>query len=65
MTSAIFASSVTYLIPVFAVLFGFLLNERVSPLQLTAMAVLLLGVFLVNFHETLSRMFRKKNKELF
>ena len=65
MTSAIFASSVTYLIPVFAVLFGFLLNERVSPLQLMAMAVLLLGVFLVNFHETLSRMFRKKNKELF
>ncbi|MFM7566414.1 MAG: DMT family transporter [Flavobacteriales bacterium] len=63
MTSAIFASSVTYLIPVFAVWFGFLLNESVSLMQLTAMAVLLLGVFLVNFHETLLRFFRKKNIE--
>ena len=65
LTSAIFASSVTYLIPVFAVLFGFLLHETVSLSQLAAMAVLLIGVFLVNFHEILLRVFRKKNGELF
>lgn len=65
LTSAIFASSVTYLIPVFAVLFGFILNESITYMQFISMLILLSGVFLVNFHELLLRGMRKKKHELF
>ena len=65
MTSAIFASSVTYLIPLFAVIFGFLLNETISTYQLLSMFVLLCGVFLVNFHELILGFIGKKYKQLF
>ena len=61
LTSAIFASSVTYLIPLFAMLFGFILNEHVSMLQIISMAILLSGVFLVNFHELVLQVLRNKN----
>ncbi len=60
MTSAVFASSVTYLIPVFAVLFGLLLEESFSIFELLSMLVLLSGVFLVNFHEMLLTRIQKK-----
>jgi drug/metabolite transporter (DMT)-like permease len=62
LTSAIFASSVTYLIPIFAVLFGFILKESITYLQFISMLVLLSGVFLVNFHELLLRGMRKKKR---
>ena len=62
LTSAIFASSVTYLIPIFAVLFGFILNESITYLQFISMLILLSGVFLVNFHEILLRGMRKKKR---
>ena len=62
LTSAIFASSVTYLIPIFAVLFGFILNESITYLQFISMLILLSGVFLVNFHEILLRGTRKKKR---
>jgi drug/metabolite transporter (DMT)-like permease len=62
LTSAIFASSVTYLIPIFAVLFGFILKESITYMQFISMLVLLSGVFLVNFHELLLRGIRKKKR---
>jgi drug/metabolite transporter (DMT)-like permease len=62
LTSAIFASSVTYLIPIFAVLFGFILKESITYLQFISMLILLSGVFLVNFHELLLRGMRKKKR---
>jgi drug/metabolite transporter (DMT)-like permease len=62
LTSAIFASSVTYLIPIFAVLFGFIIKESITYLQLISMAILLSGVFLVNFHELLLKGIRNKKQ---
>jgi drug/metabolite transporter (DMT)-like permease len=48
MSSPIFASSVTYLIPLVAVFWGILDGEKLSLIQATAGAVILLGVYLVN-----------------
>ena len=44
----IFASLVTYAIPVVAIFWGLLANENISPLQLGALAVILGGVYLAN-----------------
>lgn len=44
----IFASSVTYLIPLVAIFWGVLDNERLSLLQIFAGMIILLGVYLVN-----------------
>jgi drug/metabolite transporter (DMT)-like permease len=60
MTSALFASSVTYLIPVFAVIFGSFFNEHLTWVQFFAMLVLLSGVCLVNFYDVLLQKLRKK-----
>lgn len=62
LTSAIFASSVTYLIPIFAVLFGYILKESITYMQFISMLVLLSGVFLVNFHELLLKRHGKKKQ---
>lgn len=48
MTSVLFASSVTYLIPVVAVLIGVAMGERISWVQILSMGVVLLGVFISN-----------------
>ena len=58
LTSALFASSVTYLIPFFAVLFGSLNHEKFTWMQFCAMIILLSGVCLVNFHEFLLKNWR-------
>jgi len=47
-STAVFASSVTYFIPIVAILLGFTLGESVSILQLSGIGVLILGVFLIN-----------------
>jgi drug/metabolite transporter (DMT)-like permease len=47
-TSAIFATSVTYIIPVFALMWGILDGESLSGLQSISMLVILTGVYLVN-----------------
>ena len=47
-STAVFASSVTYFIPIVAILLGFTLGENVSILQLSGIGVLILGVFLIN-----------------
>jgi len=47
MSSALFASSVTYFIPIVAVLWGWIDRESVSAIQLFGGAVILYGVYLV------------------
>ncbi len=48
LATPIFASSVTYLIPIVAVFWGMLDGERLSFIQLVAAVIILLGVYLVN-----------------
>jgi len=47
-TSALFASSVTYLIPIVAVIIGFYDGETLSWIQVFAMLIILLGIFTAN-----------------
>ncbi len=47
-TSTIFATSVTYIIPVFAILWGVLDNETISFIQILFMFTILIGIYLVN-----------------
>ena len=47
-TSAVFASSVTYIIPLFAILWGILDGEIITTLHGLGMAVVLTGVYLTN-----------------
>lgn len=48
LSSPVFAASVTYLIPLVAVLWGFLDGEKINVLQLLGGLIILLGVWLVN-----------------
>jgi drug/metabolite transporter (DMT)-like permease len=47
-SSAIYASSVTYIIPVFAIFWGLLDGEKITLLHLLCMSFILLGVYLIN-----------------
>ena len=47
-TSAIFASSVTYIIPIFAIMWGLLDNETILWIQIVWLIVVILGIRLVN-----------------
>lgn len=47
-STALFASSVTYFIPIVAVLFGLLDGERISLSQVLAMTLILSGVYVAN-----------------
>jgi len=46
--SAIYASSVTYIIPIFAIGWGILDGEKITILHLICMTFILLGVYLIN-----------------
>jgi drug/metabolite transporter (DMT)-like permease len=48
-SSAIAASSVTYVIPVFAILWGLLLGEKVTWLHVFCMFLILAGVYVINW----------------
>jgi drug/metabolite transporter (DMT)-like permease len=48
-TSAIGASSVTYIIPVFAIMWGLLDGESITVLHLICMCFILAGVYLINW----------------
>jgi drug/metabolite transporter (DMT)-like permease len=45
-TSAIFASSVTYIIPFFALLWGILDGDQIGSLQIVSLVIILIGVYL-------------------
>lgn len=47
-TNALFASSVTYLIPIVAMSWGFFENEAVLPMHFVWLTFILLGIYLVN-----------------
>ena len=47
-SSAVAASSVTYVIPIFAILWGVLDGEKVTLLHLICMCFILAGVYLIN-----------------
>lgn len=47
-SSAVAASSVTYIIPIFAIMWGVLDHETISMLHLACMAVILSGVYLIS-----------------
>ncbi|MEJ6776599.1 MAG: DMT family transporter [Crocinitomicaceae bacterium] len=49
MSSVLFASSVTYLIPIVAVIIGVSLGEEMGFQQVLSMVVILLGVFVANY----------------
>jgi len=50
-TTAIFASSVTYIIPIFAIFWGFVDGEKINFIQLISITIILLGVYLVKKKE--------------
>lgn len=47
-TNAVFASSVTYLVPIAAIGWGIIDNEALFPLHFVGMAVIIFGIFLIN-----------------
>lgn len=47
-SSAVSAASVTYVIPIFAIMWGILDHEKVTILHLVCMAIILAGVYLTN-----------------
>ncbi|MBT4398985.1 MAG: DMT family transporter [Bacteroidetes bacterium] len=47
-TSAVFTSSVTYIIPIFAIIWGLVDGENITALSLIFMSVILAGVYLIN-----------------
>jgi drug/metabolite transporter (DMT)-like permease len=51
-TSAIFATSVTYIIPIFAIIWGVFDGEIINLVQIFGIAIVLLGVYLVNVRRT-------------
>ena len=48
-SSAVAASSVTYIIPVFAIMWGLLLGEKVTLLHFLCMLLILAGVYVINW----------------
>lgn len=47
-TTSIFASSVTYIMPIIAIIWGFFDNESISEMQIISIGTILLGVYLIN-----------------
>jgi len=47
-TNAVFASSVTYLIPIAAIAWGIIDNEALFPFHFVGMGIIILGIFLIN-----------------
>lgn len=47
-TTAIFASSVTYLIPIVAIIWGIVDGETIFPMQLLFISLIITGIYLVN-----------------
>ena len=48
-TSALFGSSTTYLIPVFAIFWGILDHENIQKHEISGLVIILLGVFIMNY----------------
>jgi drug/metabolite transporter (DMT)-like permease len=62
MSSALFASSVTYLIPIVAVFIGVYFNEKISFFQVISMFVILMGILVANYAEIIKVKNRKESE---
>ena len=62
--TVLFASSVTYLIPVFAVLIGLYYGETINIFQVSSMTIVLGGVFIANYLPKLIEKQRNKTVKL-
>jgi drug/metabolite transporter (DMT)-like permease len=51
-SSAVAASSVTYVIPIFAIMWGILYGEKITLLHIICMCFILTGVYLINWKKT-------------
>jgi drug/metabolite transporter (DMT)-like permease len=58
--SPVFASSVTYIIPVFAIFWGVLDGEKVNMGQILFISITLTGVYIINWDNRLERKAAKK-----
>jgi len=47
-SSAVFATSVTYIIPIFAIMWGIIDGEKITILHIACMVVIMMGVYLIN-----------------
>jgi len=52
-SSTLFSSSVTYLVPIVAVIWGYLDDEQLFPLHFAGMALILVGIYFINKSEKL------------
>lgn len=62
-SSTLFASSVTYLIPIVAVLIGFAFKEAINSWQILGMFIILIGVFTANYLTPLLQKMKNSNKK--
>lgn len=62
-SSTLFASSVTYLIPIVAVLIGFAFKEAINSWQILGMFIILTGVFIANYLTPLLQKMKNSNKK--
>lgn len=62
--SAVFASSVTYMIPVFAIFWGFVDGESISWMQLLFISIILSGVYMVNRDRLMEMREKRRSKKL-
>lgn len=60
LSSVIFASSVTYLIPIVAVIIGLSFGEKINTLQIVSMMIVLVGIFLSNM---LPKLLNRKKRQ--
>jgi drug/metabolite transporter (DMT)-like permease len=61
-TSTLFASGVTYFIPIVAVLIGFSFGESITIFQVIAMIIVLFGVFIANYWQLILDKLAKNKK---
>lgn len=61
-TSTLFASGVTYFIPIVAVLIGFSFGESITIFQVIAMIIVLFGVFIANYWQLILNKLAKNKK---
>jgi drug/metabolite transporter (DMT)-like permease len=64
LTNAVFASSVTYFVPILALLWGIMDGERFQLIASLFIVMILLGVFLVNRGDKLKKKIKKGLKDL-
>ncbi len=61
MRDALFASSVTYFMPIVSIGIGFMFHENINMAQIASVVVVLLGVFFMNYYPTWRK--RRNRKE--